>query len=452
MNGSANQRYGAILTVYLLGLLLGGLYVGMVAPVRTVVQAHFGIDDSTGIWMINIYTLFYAALIPVIGKTADRCGRNRVFSVCILIFMAGSVLCALSAGVGGFGLMLTGRVVQAAGAGGMIPVANAEIGTSFPADKRGFALGVAAGVTGIANVAGAGLGSFIVGAAGADNWAVMFYGAVPFCIVLFVLTRVFLRSNTKTASGRMDCAGSVLLVLLVLLLLFGFKELDSWKPFAGAAVCFAAFAFVERRAENPVFHTEFLLSRPVVITMAASFFIGCVIVAMMLIPEYAEFIMNDPVGSGGYYMLVIGIASMIGPPAGGRLIDRFGPKKVLLSGLAVMIAGYLFLAFYVSMAPSAVTLVLGLAVVGLGMGFAMGAPTNYMILENTDPEDSTSAIATITLIRQMGTTIAPAIFVRFISASGDVAGYQHMLLSVAACCAITAIILLFYHSPNKKGL
>ena len=57
-------RLGAILGVYLAGLLLGGLYVGMVAPVRTVVQAQLGLDDNTGIWMINIHTLFSAAFIP----------------------------------------------------------------------------------------------------------------------------------------------------------------------------------------------------------------------------------------------------------------------------------------------------------------------------------------------------------------------------------------------------
>ena len=76
-------RYGAILVVYLLGLLVGGLYVGMVIPARTVVQASLGIDSAAGIWMINIYTLFYAALIPTIGKLADMHGRKRIFMICV---------------------------------------------------------------------------------------------------------------------------------------------------------------------------------------------------------------------------------------------------------------------------------------------------------------------------------------------------------------------------------
>ena len=154
-----SRKLGAVLAIYLVGLLIGGLYVGMVSPARTVIQAHFGIDGATGIWMINIYTLFYAALIPVIGNVADRMGRRRVFAICVCLFCMGAVFCGLSQSIGGFGLLLVGRVVQAAGAGGMIPVANAAIGTSFPPEKRGMALGVAAAVMGVSNVFGAAAGS-----------------------------------------------------------------------------------------------------------------------------------------------------------------------------------------------------------------------------------------------------------------------------------------------------
>ncbi|MGI6221566.1 MAG: MFS transporter [Coriobacteriales bacterium] len=459
----APRRLGLVLAVYLLGLAIGGLYVGMVAPVRTVVQLGFGLDDAAGIWMINIYTLFYAALIPVIGKVADRRGRNRIFALCVAVFMVGSILCGLSASIGGFALLLVGRVVQAAGAGGMIPVANAEIGTSFPEGKRGMALGIAAAVSGLSNVLGAGAGSAIIGLVGVENWPVMFYVSVPLCAILLIGTRALPRNAARPAvAGRMDYAGSVLFVLFVLLLLLGLKELDffslprtiaqpgAWGPLVGAVACVVVFGLVERRAASPVFHMEYLRSRPIVITMIASFFIGCVVIAMMMVPEYAEFVMGDTVGSGGYYMLAVGITSMVGPPLGGKLIDRFGPRPVLLFGLAVMVAGYSFLALRASLAPSVGSLVFGLAVVGFGMGFAMGAPTNYMILENTRDEDSASAlIATIALVRQVGTTVAPAIFVGFISAGNGILGYQQMLLCVAVFSALAAVVTLFYRSPGK---
>ena len=457
----SENNYRIILVIYCLGLLIGGLFVGMIAPVRTVIQEDFSIDDSTGIWMINIYTLFYAALIPIIGKIADKYGRNKVFSICILIFMSGAILCGLSSVFGGFPLLLIGRVIQASGAGGMIPVANAEIGTSFPKEKRGFALGIAAAVSGISNVLGSGIGSAIVELVGIDNWAIMFYISAPICIILFILTRLFLHSSATISDSKTDYLGSVLFITQILLLLLGLKELDFfnikesiirpivWIPLVLSITITVIFIIVERKVNNPVFHIEFLHSKPIVITMITSFFIGCIIIAMMLVPEYAEFIMNAPTGSGGYYMLAIGITSMIGPPLGGKFVDKFGPKPVLISGLLLMIGSYLYLALYVSINPSTISLVIGLALVGLGLGFAMGSPTNYMILENVEAKDSTSAVATVALVRQVGTTIAPAIFVGFISNNNGVYGYQQMLICISIFCALAAIFTLFYRKKSN---
>lgn len=461
--GRSGGRLGFILAIYLVGLLIGGLYVGMISPARTVIQAGFGIDSTLGIWMINIYTLFYAALIPVIGKIADRQGRKSVFTVCVGIFCMGAVLCGLSQTVGGFWLLLVGRVVQAAGAGGMIPVANAEIGTSFPPEKRGMALGLAAAVMGVSNVFGAAAGSAVVGLFGTQNWAAMFYLCVPFCLVLMVAAAFLLpRSEPTHDRGPMDIGGSVLFTVFVLLLLLGVKAVDftdlagtaaspsAWAPLVAAVVVLIGFRAVERRAEDPVFHLEYFHSRPIVITMIVSFFIGCFVISLVLIPELAEFAMGDPLGSGGYYVIAIGLLSFVTTPVGGKLIDRFGPKPVLMTGMAISVAGLLYLALVAVVAPSPVTLVAGLAVVGGGMGLAMGAPTNYMILENTSKEDSTSAIATITLIRQVGTSLAPALFVGLIASAPGMGGYQNMLLCVAAINALAFATMVFYRSSERQ--
>lgn len=461
MTQPMKSKTGPILGVYLTGLIIGGLYMGMVSPARTVIQNGFGIDDVAGIWMINIYSLFYAALIPIIGKLADRRGRKIVFTICVGIFGAGSLVCGLSAAAGSFGLLLAGRVLQAAGAGGMIPVANAEIGTTFPPEKRGAALGMAAAVTGIANVLGAGVGSAIIGIAGPENWAVMFYASVPFCIALIAGAAAVLPNRTAPASTPMDLAGSVVFALFVLMLLLGLKDIDffnfaetiarpaSWVPLLVAAILLPVFRAVERRAADPVFHLEYFRNRAIVVTMAVSFFIGCCIISMVLVPEFAEYAMGDPAGSGGYYLLAIGITSLFGPPLGGKLIDRFGPKPVLVAGLAVEGAGYLFVALVAAAHPSPALLVAGLLVIGLGMGFAMGAPTNYMILENTRASEASSAIATITLVRQVGTSLAPAILVGFISQGSGMLGYQQMLACVAVFCAISIALMVLYRSPAK---
>ena len=454
---STDSKLGLILATYLVGLLIGGLYVGMVSPARTVVQADFGIDDTVGIWMINIYTLFYAALIPIIGKLADRRGRKHVFTICVGIFCVGAIICGLSKSIGGFGLLLVGRVLQAAGAGGMLPVANAEIGASFPEEKRGMALGMAAAVAGVSNVLGAVAGSAVVGAFGIENWPALFYLCVPFCIAIIVVAAMLLPDSVVGESHtKMDVAGSVLFALFILLLLLGLKKINFASfgtsatqpsvlaPLLAAIAAVVAFRAVEQRTEDPVFHLEYFHSRPIVVTMVVSFFIGCFVISLVLVPELAEYAMGDPIGSGGFYVLAIGLTSFITTPIGGKLIDKLGPKPVLITGLAISTAGLAYLALIAVTAPSFATFVIGLAIVGAGMGMSMGAPTNYMILENTDKAESSSAIATITLIRQIGTSIAPAIYVGLITSTPGLAGYQHMLFCVALFNVAALVTMLFY--------
>ena len=464
MSSGKSGHTGFVMATYLMGILIGGLYLGVVSPARTVIQADFGIDSTLGIWMINIYSLFYASLIPIIGKLADKRGRKRVFIACMGVFCAGSILCGFSQHLGGFGALLAGRVMQAIGAGGVIPVANSQIATTFPSEKRGTALGIAAAVMGVANVLGAAAGSAVVGVFGTQNWPVMFYLCVPFCVaVMAMATAIVPDTRPEASGGKADVAGSALFMLFVLLLLLGIKGID-WLDLTGSFLCPAvlgalagavvvalAFRLVERRAEDPVFHLEYFHITPIVITMVVSFFIGCFVISLVLVPELAEFATGAPLGLGGYYILAIGAASIVVTPLGGRLIDRIGPKPVLIIGFAVSILGLLYLALVAAIAPTPFTLVLGLFIVGAGMGFAMGAPTNYMILENTDPRDSTSAIATIPLVRQIGTTVAPAILTGMIATAPGMAGYQHMLLCVAVFNTCALLAILPYRQKSRHG-
>lgn len=100
----------------------------------------------SGIWMITVYTLAYAASVPIMGKLADRFGRKYVYITCIFLFGAGSLFCGLSGSFGGFAMLIAARAVQAIGGGGIVPIATAEFGTSFPPEKRGTALGLVGGV------------------------------------------------------------------------------------------------------------------------------------------------------------------------------------------------------------------------------------------------------------------------------------------------------------------
>lgn len=457
MTEEASQGFGRIAAVYLIGLLLGGLYVGLIAPLRTVIQADMGVDNSLGIWMVNVYTLFYASTIPTTGKLADRYGRKRVFTWCMGIFSVGALLCGLAQFAGGFPLLIVGRVVQAIGAGGIIPVATAEMGASAPEGKRGMWLGMAAATAGISNVVGAAVGSGIVAIAGVDNWCWAFFIAAPVGLLLILGARAWLPHREVASEGKLDVVGSILFTVMILALLHslfaienaGFESIRTIIPLALFVVLVPVFRAWERRASDPIFHLEYLHNPRIVITMVVSFLVGCVIISMVLIPEFAEAALDLPLGSGGFYMAIMGIFAIVGPPVGGKIIDKRGAKPVLVGGLGVTALGFALLAFVVAPNPSVVALVLGLAVVGLGMGFAMGTPLNYMILENTSSEDSSSAIATIALIRQVGTTVAPAFLISLAVTGMGGLGYQAQLAAIAIINIVAVAIMLFYQSPSR---
>ena len=134
-------RWALAMGLYLLGIFMGAIDTGIVTPARTIISDDLGVSEQLGIWMITIYTLSYAAAIPVLGKLADRLGRKPVYLFAIALFGVGSLLCGLAQDVGSFGMLIAARAIQAIGGGGILPVATAEDGTEGPQARRGLAVG-----------------------------------------------------------------------------------------------------------------------------------------------------------------------------------------------------------------------------------------------------------------------------------------------------------------------
>jgi hypothetical protein len=139
---------------------------------------------------------------------------------------------------------------------------------------------------------------------------------------------------------------------------------------------------------------------------------------MIFVPQFAENSLKISSGSGGYFVVILGLFAGIGAPFSGKLIDKFGAKVVLGIGFIASISGSVFLILYTATHPSLFAVVICLILLGIGIGFTMGTPINYMMLDHTRAEESNSALATVSLIRSIGTAIAPAIMIGFISHAG----------------------------------
>ena len=426
---AAPSRWVLILVLYLSGLFMGALDTGIITPARTIIQSDLGVDEKTGIWMITVYTLAYAAAIPVMGKLADRMGRKPLYLIAIGLFGVGSLLCGVSQDVGSFELLIIARIIQAIGGGGIVPIATAEVGTSVPEEKRGMALGLVGGVYGIANVFGASAGSLILDIVGIENWQWIFYINVPIAIAIILVGLKFLPAAESETRCRLDLAGITVLVALILALLYGLQHLDFfnlgeslrdpnvWPFLLAALLLLPLLVFIEMRAADPVLNLRYFSNRVIGVTLLLAALSGVIMMSIVFIPQFAENSLAMQAGSGGYLVVILGLASGVGAPMSGRLTDKYGPRAVLGTGALITLLAAAVLVWWTAPNPSMVSVVLALILMGLGLGFLIGSPINYLLLKSVPERESTSSMATMSLVRAVGTTLAPAILVGLLANS-----------------------------------
>ncbi|MEF9951497.1 MAG: MFS transporter [Clostridium sp.] len=431
MKEKTQPRLVLVMIIYLAGIFMGAIDTGILTPARVIIQSDLSVDPQTGIWMITIYTLAYAASIPVMGKLADTFGRKYVYIISISLFGIGSLLCGLSQSFESFPMLIISRVIQAIGGGGIVPIATSEFGTSFPEEKRGMALGLVGAVYGVANIFGASAGSLILDIFGSHNWQYIFYINIPITIFIIIAGLMVLENKRETTTSKIDILGILTLIIMILSLLYGLKNIDFFNfsesikatsvyPYLILfALLVPLFIFIEKKACDPVINLKYFTNKNIIITLIVSFLSGVVLMGIIFVPQLCENLLKMPTGSGGYLVIILGTFAGVSAPISGKLVDKFGPKIVLSAGFLLSIVGSAFLILVAIVYPSTLTSFVTLALIGFGIGFTMGPPLNYMMLDNTPLNESNSALATLSLVRSIGTAIAPAIMVGFIAHAGS---------------------------------
>lgn len=424
------RHWKAILALYLTGIGMGALDTAIVNPARTVIQETLGVSDQSGVWVFTIYTLAYAAGIPVLGKLADLWGRKPVFLAAIGLFGLGSLGCGLSQVTGSFALLLASRVVQALGGGGIMPVATAAVTTVVPKARQGMALGLVGMVYGVTSVLGAGAGSLVLALAGASNWQWVFYINLPIAAIVIGLGIWLLPRAGARDSRRLDLLGVVGLVVMITALLWSFQYLDFTRPESaadpkvwGALVVFLVLAplfwrwetRLEARGADPLISFKHFATVSMSATLLVGAIAGLLMMTIMFIPQFSELTMSLPHGAGGFPTILVGLASALGAPLSGRLTDRLGPRFVLGIGLGISLLAGMLLVFWAVPLPGAFSTLVSVFIMGLGMGFLMGAPLSYLVLHLVPASDANSGQATLSLVRSIATTLAPAVLVAFLA-------------------------------------
>lgn len=415
------------LLIFSIGVFMAGLDNGIISAALTTLIDAFDVTPTWGSWTITIYTLGMAVSIPVIGKMADRYGIKRLLLIEVCLFGLGSLLVALSFT---FEMFLVSRFIQAIGGGGIFVLASAYIIKMFPKEKQGQSLGMVGGMNGIAAVIGPNVGSLILSVTGSWHW--LFLINLPIAILLLVAGLKYIQSpeQNEAQSLKPDWAGISLLSLALLGLMYSFTTLEGadllesltasrFLIFFGIGVALLVILIIAERSvqkkktTDPILPVNLLKDVSYRWTLGLAFFSGAILASVIFIPAYIEQYLGVPRHLSGYWFTPLALASGIGAGAGGALVDRRGPIPTLIFAALFAIAGFVLFPLWVS---SLWQMVIASCLVGIGFGTMLGAPINVLATENAGSNEAT-ALATSSLLRQIGMTLAPTIYAGFIARS-----------------------------------
>lgn len=343
----------------------------------------------------------------------------------------------------------------------MMPVATAAVGTIVPPPKRGMALGLVGMVYGVASVFGGSAGSLILDIAGQENWQWIFYINVPIAVIVVALGIWALPQENQSSDRKLDVPGIFILVIMITALLWAFQNLDFtnisksiqdrdvWVGLLIFVILLPVFWVAEKRARDPLIDFKYFGTINVGCTLMFGAVSGILMMTVMFIPQFAENCMRLPSGAGGYPTIIIGVASAVGAPLSGRLTDRFGPRAVLGVGVVIStIAGFMLI-YWASAHPGIISNSVSIFVMGLGLGFLMGAPLTYLILHLIPETDANSGQATLSLIRSLGTTLAPAILVGLLATA--MGGLSGKVMDAMPAMEMPAMPAMTAEAPEAGG-
>jgi EmrB/QacA subfamily drug resistance transporter len=445
MNDVDKRRRNAILLVLFIGVLMGALDIAIVGPALPAIQSYFGVGERGVAWVFTIYVLFNLIGTPLMAKLSDAMGRRSIYIIDVTLFAFGSLLVAAAPS---FAVLLVGRAVQGFGAGGIFPVASAVIGDTFPAEKRGSALGMIGAVFGLAFLIGPILGGLLL----MIGWRWLFLVNLPIAVVVILLSLQRLPATRPAQRRPFDWAGMATLGLLLASLAYGLNQIDSqhfltslaslnvWPFLVASIVLLPIFWHAECRAKDPVLRLGLFESRQVILVTALAAGSGLGEAAVVFVPALAvaAFAVSNSMSS--FMLLPAVLALGVGAPLFGRMLDRFGSRSVVLAATSLLTAGMLL----VSLLPvNLVVFYLAAVLTGLGLAGLLGASLRYMMLNEAPAADRAAAQGALSLFTSVGQLMGGAL-VGALAAStgGGVTGYQSAYLFVGVVALLLTVLSL----------
>jgi EmrB/QacA subfamily drug resistance transporter len=377
----AFERRWLILVVLCVSLLVIVLDNSILNVALPSIQEDLGASSTDLQWMVDSYTLVFAGLLLTAGSLGDRYGRRGALQAGFIIFGVGSAISALATSSG---QLIGTRAFMGIGGALIMPATLSIITNLFPSEERGKAIGAWAGVAGLGAALGPLTGGFLIEH---FYWGSIFLVNVP--IVIFGLIAGFwvIPTSKDPRASKLDPLGAVLSIAGLTALLYAIIEAptEGWGSahtllIGGVGVVLLlAFVLWERHTDHPMLEIGFFKKARF---SAASGSITLIFFSMFgsffLLTQYFQYVLGYSPLETGIRFLPLAVSIMIFAPLSAKLVERFGTKVVVATGLALTTAG--LLSFTGMQTDSSYgNIVWRLVLVAAGMGLTMAPATDSVM-------------------------------------------------------------------------
>jgi EmrB/QacA subfamily drug resistance transporter len=423
--------------------LMVALDVTVVATALSSIREHLHASIGQLEWTVNAYGLSFAVLLMTGAALGDRFGRRRLFASGLVLFVAASAACALAGDVGS---LIAARAVQGGGAAIIAPVSLALLSAAFPPERRGWALGVFGGITGLAVVAGP-----VVGGAVTQGlaWQWIFWLNVPIGLaaVPFVLTRM---EESRGPRAALDLPGIALVTGAALGIVWGLVRGNSagWGSpevvgtLAGGAILTVLFILWEARAEHPMLPMRLFADRSFAAGNAATFmmFAG-LFSAVFFMAQFEETsLAQSPLQAGLRLIPWTGMVVIVAPLAGAAT-DRVGERPLVVAGMLLQAVGLAWVASLARVGLPYAQTIPGLMLAGAGISMAIPAAQNAVVSAVAMGEIG-KASGTFSMMRQLGGAFGLAVAVAVFTGAGSYASPGAFSDGFGPAIAVSAVLSL----------
>jgi EmrB/QacA subfamily drug resistance transporter len=426
-----------------------GCYLMVVLDASVVITAlpHIRTDldfSPAGLsWVQNAYTLTFGGLLLLGARAGDLLGRRQVFVVGITIFIAASMLGGLAQSAT---WLLAARAVQGIGAAIAAPSTLALLTVSFPEGSertRALALYSAAASAGtsIGLVLGGMLTTWI-------SWRWGLFINVPIGIVLVSLAPSYL-PETERHSGQFDLAGAATSTLGMSALVYGLVRAaeSSWGDsvalgsFVAAAILLAAFVMIERRARQPITPLRLFADRERVGAYAARMLIvGAMFGMFFFLTQFLQIAEGYSALQAGLAFLPVSLSIFAMVRVVPKLLSRFGLQRTLIAGLALALAGLLWLSRISTATDYWTGVAIPMVMLGIGMGLAF-TPLTQAGMAGVDNHDAGAASGLVNACQQIGGTLGIGLLVTVFAAASAGNGAKALREGVPTTITVSAILV-----------